>query len=316
MDPDMEYVYAVYREGGISKAAEKLYMTQPALSIAIRRVEAKLDATLFDRSQHPLKLTNVGEVYVQKYHEIRLLEKELVSRISDMHELNRGELSIGGTHFILSYVLAPVLSKFSNQYPNVEIRLHECSSSQLESLLLNGTIDICLKCDECSTSLQPIDDAFQDRLLMAVPESYVSRYGLPNNSLSLDSIRSDRYIEDKKSVVDLKSLADLPFLILTPGNNLHDRFFELFQQNSVVPKVKMQIEQIVTAYCLADSGMGATLTSSVIVKNSVCRNLVYYKIDSPSMTRNFKVIGRRKQYISHANARFIAMLKSYYSGDP
>lgn len=312
MEPDMEYVYAVYQEGAISKAAEKLFMTQPALSIAIRRVESKLNAKLFDRSRHPLKLTNVGELYIQKYHEIRLLEKELASRISDVQELNQGELLIGGTHFILAYVLAPVLSKFSDRYPNVVIRLYECSASQLEPLLANGKIDLCLKCDECNPSLEVLDDAFQDHLLMAVPKTYVDKYGLPQNGLSSDDVRKGRHLHDRKSVVSLESLKDLPFLVLTPGNNLRERFLELFQQSGMEPKVKMQIEQIVTAYRLADSGMGATLTSVMIIKNSVCHDLVYYKLDSPLMMRNFRVIGRQKQYISNANARFIAMLKSCY----
>lgn len=313
MDQEMEYIYTVYQEGSISKAAEKLFITQPALSIAIRRAESKLNAMLFDRSQHPLKLTNVGEIYLQKYHEIKILEKELTSQISDIHELQQGELVIGGTHFILSYVLAPVLSKFSSQYPNIVIRLFECSSSQLESLLINGTIDLCLKCDECNTSVQPMDDAFQDHLLMAVPKAYVSQYNLPDNGLTLDMVKNDQHLHNHSGFIDLQCLANLPFIALTSGNNLRERFMELFKQNSLEPNVKMQIEQIVTAYHLADNGIGATLTSAMIVKNNRSNNLVFYKIDSPLMIRDFKVIGRRKRYISNTSARFIEMLRMHYA---
>lgn len=312
MEPEMEYVYTVYKEGSISKAAEKLFMTQPALSIAIRRVESKLNAMLFDRSQHPLMLTNVGKLYIEKYHEIKLLEKELASQINDVHELQRGELVIGGTHFTLSYVLSPVLSEFSNLYPNITIRLFECGSNQLEALLLNGTIDICLKCDANSPALKPIDFAFRDYLLMAVPKAYIAQYDLPDTGLTLDMVKNDAFIDSDKHYLNFNELSKLPYLVLTSGNNLRVRFLELFQEQQIEPIIKMQIEQIVTAYHLSDSGMGATLTSAMLIKKSVCNNLVYYKIDSPLMIRDFQVIGRQKRYVPNVIRRFVEMLKLEY----
>ncbi len=313
MEQEMAYVYTVYQEGSVSKAAEKLFISQPALSIAIRRVESRLNSVLFDRSQYPLKLTNVGELYIQKYHEIKLLEKELASQINDIHELNQGELVIGGTHFILSYVLAPVLSAFSSRYPNIVIRLYECSSSQLESLLTNGNIDLCLKCDNCTApSMVPIDDAFRDHLLMAVPKAYVQEFNLPDVWLTLDMVKNNMHLNGQTPCIDIQHLAKLPYLVLTAGNNLRERFIELFDHSGIKPNIKMQIEQIATAYHLADNGMGATLTSEMIIKNNTCHNLVFYLIDSPLMIRDFKVIGRHKRYISNANAKFIQMLKEHY----
>ena len=60
MEQEMRYIWQVWQEGSFSRAAEKLYMTQPALSIAVKRVEAGLGAELFDRSRHPLELTQAG----------------------------------------------------------------------------------------------------------------------------------------------------------------------------------------------------------------------------------------------------------------
>lgn len=308
----MKYVYTVYQEGSFSKAAEKLYITQPALSIAIRRVENELNATLFDRSQHPLKLTDVGKVYIQKYHEIKILEKELVSQISDIHNLMNGELLIGGTHFILSYVLAPVLARFSEKYPNIDIRLFERSSDKLEDLLIDGSIDLCFKCVDADPSLKRTDFVFRDYLLIAVPKAFVSRYNLPDTGMSLEMVKNDDYLH-YQSYIDFKHLKEIPFLVLTEGNNLRERLLTLFRKNGAEPNIYMQIEQIVTAYHLADSGMGATLTSSMIIKKSTCKHLVYYMVNSPMMVRDFYVMGRNKRYVSDANLKFTEMLKMFYS---
>ena len=77
MEANMKYVYQLYLDRSFSKAAEHLYMTQPALSIAIKRVEAELGAELFDRSRHPLELTQAGEAYIATIRQIRHLEEEL-----------------------------------------------------------------------------------------------------------------------------------------------------------------------------------------------------------------------------------------------
>lgn len=309
----MEYVYTVYQEGSISKAADKLFITQPALSMAIRRVENKLNGILFDRSQYPLKLTHIGNLYIQKYHQIKLLENELTSQINDIYELQQGNLTIGGTHFVLSYVLPPIISEFCTLYPNITVQLYECDSNQLDTLLARGTIDLCLKCDTCSPPLQVTDYAFQDHLLLAVPKSYVSRYSLPDSRITLDMIKNNDYLSTSNSNLDFMYLSKLPYLVLTSGNNLRTRFKNLFQNQNIQPIIKMELEQFVTAYHLADSGMGATLTSVMIIQKSACNNLVYYQIDSPLMTRDFNVIGRHKSYVSHTASRFIEILKLYYS---
>lgn len=78
MEQELKYIYTVYEKGSFSKAARALYLTQPALSIAVQKAEEKIGMPLFDRSQKPLKLTPAGEVYIEKIRQIRQLEDELL----------------------------------------------------------------------------------------------------------------------------------------------------------------------------------------------------------------------------------------------
>lgn len=106
MKQEMQYIYQVYQSGSFSKAAQALYLTQPALSIAIQKVEAEIGMPLFIRDKKPLELTDAGKVYIEKVKEILHLEAELSKELSDLSSLNIGNLVLGGTHYLNSYPLA------------------------------------------------------------------------------------------------------------------------------------------------------------------------------------------------------------------
>ena len=127
MEQDMKYIYQVYQDGSFSAAAEHLYMSQPALSIAVKRVEEAIGAEIFDRSRRPLTLTEAGQAYIDTLHYIRYLEEDLAQRIEDLRGLETGTLRLGGTHFLNCYILAPILATFTKQYPGVQLELSEDS---------------------------------------------------------------------------------------------------------------------------------------------------------------------------------------------
>lgn len=135
MKQEMQYIYQVYQSGSFSKAAQALYLTQPALSIAIQKVEAEIGMPLFIRDKKPLELTDAGKVYIEKVKQIMHLESELSKELSDLSSLNIGSLVLGGTHYLNSYILPPVLTTFQKQYPGVHLELVEASSNELIEML-------------------------------------------------------------------------------------------------------------------------------------------------------------------------------------
>ena len=113
MSPEMLYIYTIYQEGSFSRAASKLYLSQPALSIAIRKIENEIGMPLFDRQSKPLRLTAAGEIYIDTIKKELLLEQEQQQKISDLKNLTSGTVRLGGTHFLNAYILPEVLSDFS-----------------------------------------------------------------------------------------------------------------------------------------------------------------------------------------------------------
>lgn len=107
MELEKEYILTITRCGSFSKAAEALHMTQPALSIAIRKVETRLGMPLFNRKKHPLQLTEAGAVYVRGLREIKKVEETVDQQLKDLADLVTGNLRIGGSHYLNAHILPP-----------------------------------------------------------------------------------------------------------------------------------------------------------------------------------------------------------------
>ena len=140
----MEYVYEVYKQKSFSKAAAKLYISQPSLSANVKRIEKKVGYPLFDRSTKPLELTECGKQYIHAVHQIMTATTEFETFINDFGELRTGSLHFGGSNFFSSWGLPPLLARFSAKYPDLEISLVEAKSRELVKLLQDSQIDFIL----------------------------------------------------------------------------------------------------------------------------------------------------------------------------
>ena len=103
-----EYILTIYQEGGFTKAAEKLFVSQPSLSASVKRIEEKIGAPIFDRSTNPISLTEVGEEYVKCALNIEEKERNFATYMSDHTNLLTGKLRRGGSSFFSSFVLQPL----------------------------------------------------------------------------------------------------------------------------------------------------------------------------------------------------------------
>ena len=149
MQQDMRYVYEVYKQKSFSKAAQALFITQPALSIAIGKLEDKIGMPIFDRSTRPISLTTAGRVYLRAIEQTRALEQDLRHQLDDIRELKRGEITIGSSHFINAYILPRILTAFNQAFPQIRLNLLEGSSHAMAHMLEQGEIDLTFSCDDC-----------------------------------------------------------------------------------------------------------------------------------------------------------------------
>lgn len=265
MELEKKYIYQVYQCGSFSKAAEALFITQPALSIAIKKVEQEIGAAIFNRSQRPLTLTSIGELYLQHIKKEMLLEQQLKQQIDDIHGLKSGDLKIGGTHYMNAYLLPSYIAQFNTLYPNINITMAETSSDMLIEMLKNNELDFTFSCDE--DVVQEFDSypTFSDHILLAVPQAFALSDKLLEESLSAIEVRHGIHLSEKCPSVDLQQFTDYSFIRIDAHVNLGMRTLKMFEEAEILPRIKVKVPQLVTAFQLAEHGIGATFISDKLV---------------------------------------------------
>ena len=314
MTNEMRYIYEIYKLKSFSKAAEKLFITQPALSISVQKVEQALGTPIFYRNHKSLALTEAGKKYIEAIERIDTIEKDLSCEINDLMSVNTGSLAIGGTQYINSYILPPVIGYFTQKHPNVSLKIIENPSNRLLDSLEDGVIDLTYNCGDMDKDKFTSCFAFRDRVLLAVPRHFVSIEALPY-ALSRDDVLLNTPVMPMRPYVSLNLFSDIPFILLTTENNLYERSIAFLEEAGISPVIALETSQLVTAYRLCCSGIGATFISSYLVSESSPQNVVYFKIDSPLSARNFHAVLNKKRYVSFAVRAFIDAFNQIHGED-
>lgn len=165
----MEYVYAVYKERSFSKAARKMFISQPALSKMVRKAERSIGVPIFDRSTIPVSLTPEGEKYIKAVESIYQIEENVMRYFKDLNELRTGKISLGGSSYFCSFVFPGMIRYFNNTYPNIKCDLTEGNVAELKNGLIQGNLDLVL--ETALKSDEKVDNIFfrTEHIVVAVP---------------------------------------------------------------------------------------------------------------------------------------------------
>ena len=229
MDQNLNFYYIFYTVAkckNISAASKELFISQPAISKSILKLEEDLQTTLFHRSSRGVTLTEAGEVLFSQletaFHAIRQGEEQLIR----MQNLGMGHLSIGASATLCKYVLLPVLSGFVNQNPHVEISVHCQSTAETMEALEKGTIDIGL------IGFTEQNDAFSYFQTMEVQDIFVS------TATYLENLGK----RTKKDHTDTAALLSESTLIVLNKENVTRQFTDKYlSSQNLVPAHIMEV---------------------------------------------------------------------------
>lgn len=307
MESVYEFIYAVKTLGSFSKAADYLHISQPALSIAVKKLEEELNQSIFDRRTKPAALTPAGQILFSYIEKVKLLEHNTKAELNELDSLNSGNLIIGGTQYFTAFIFPEIIFNYKKKYPNVKIDCVEASSVRLNDLLINNEIDLMFSVKNLDRNKFSLFRGLTDYLFIAVPKNLIMDLSIKKYGLTRQTIIEKQY-NDLKAIPSLKDLGSMPFILLNKGNNLHDRSKMLFELEGIMPPVEMTLDQLTTAHYISKSGMGATFTTGrLIAQIDDNDNLVYLKYDHPLMIRNFNIVINKSRYISNIIDAFIKM---------
>lgn len=211
---EMEYVYLVYQEKSFSKAAQKLFVSQSAVSAMVRKAEAKIGCQIFDRSTIPLTVTKEGEYYIKCAEQFMRLEKNMDAYFKDMADMNTGHLSVGSSSFFCAYLLAGLLKRFKNKYPGVSVEIHEGNIRELRAGLLDDSIDLLLE-----TAIPAGDEVERylydyEQIILAVPAEFEVNKKLRSFQMAFAQARDGAFRGKDVQPVPMQAFRDCPFIFL------------------------------------------------------------------------------------------------------
>ena len=304
-----KYVYEVYKERSFTKAAQNLYISQPSLSARIKKIEEIIGEPLFDRSTTPLQLTEVGKVYIEAAEEITQIEQRVENYINDLAGLKTGNLAVGASTLFAAYVVPSLITHFNQKFPDVHIQLIEGNTAELEEMLGSNALDFVIDNYHYDSILYNKELYCEENILLAVPKHFAVNEELGMYQLSYKNIKNKNYLNQKYPAVPLGRFADLPFIMLTQGNDTRTRGDRLCRNVGFKPNIVLEFNQQSTAYMASSTQLGATFISNILVSQlPTFENLVYYKLDGEEAKRKVFFYYKTHKYKTRVMEEFIRMM--------
>ena len=300
------YVLGVYREQSFTKAAQKLFISQPTLSVAIRTIEERLGAPLFERPGGCVLPTEVGREYIAAAEQIAKIEREFSHRLDDICGLETGRLAVGGSNYLSCYVLPKIITKFSAQYPKVEVVPVEANSLALSELLERDEVDVIIDNVTESKDRWECEPLTNERILLCVPSSNPINEGLTDFRIRPEDLQAGTVDPDTIPSLPLERFRNEKFILLKNGHNMHHRAIKAFESAGFSPNVPFLVDQMNISYALSESGMGLCFVTDTFVhyshpKESIC----LYNISEEHGCRTLFIARKKNKYCTHAMREFI-----------
>ncbi len=309
---EIAYVMAVQAERSFSGAAKKQYISQPALSKVVRKVERRLGVPIFDRGSVPLKVTPEGEAVLEYFGRMQELQAELEQCCEALRQQRECDLTIVAPSFFCTYILPPIVSDFQAGNPDYNIKLMETNDNDLREFLKAGIADIGISVNrEMPVELELVEIK-KEMIILAVPSAYPVNRDLKAYALRFEDMVSGRLMQTEIPGISMRHFADERFLFLKKGNDMQSRGMRICRDAGFSPHVVMELDQLLTAYYLAYAGEGATFIRSFVpFYTGRTDKLCFYKIDHPETIRPIHLLRNRNMELTQKQKKFVEYLKEY-----
>ena len=281
----MTYFVEVVKQGGMTRAAQTLYIAQPTISKAIKELEAELGEPLFDRTKRQLSLTDVGRVFYDKAAEILLLYRNLPNEIQSIVGVETGHITIGLSAIMDMARFTEVLGLFHQEYPNVTFSLIENGGKTIEAQIHNGDINLGV------TSL-PVDSTRFDAFPL-----YEERFEVIMH-------RSHRLAHKEK--ISLLELQNEDFILFNEDFYLNDRIIEASRKAGFVPNIVSRISQWHFIEHLLTAKMGISIlpeTIGRIIRQN--EDIRVIELQDETLHWEMGVIWKKDTPLNHATETFL-----------
>lgn len=286
---ELQVFLTVAREGSFSRAAERLYRTQPAVSLTIRKLEDGLGQPLFVRGARPVRMTDAGTLLRDYAERLLNLRDEVKKGLSELTGLNRGELSLGVNESSI-HALLPALGQFRKLHAGIQIRVHRMFSRDIPHEVLNYRLDLGAVSFVPREAQLQATEILKDELTLVVP---------PKHPLA------------KRKEVDVTDLENESFVAHSVESPFRRRVIELFGRNRTTLNMPIEMPTIESIKRFVQMGMGVAIVPRMCVAWEIDRGwMKEVRVRQLNLPRHVYLVSRRGARLPHAAAELMRLLKT------
>jgi DNA-binding transcriptional LysR family regulator len=286
-DRRLQVFYTVAKQLSFTKAAELLYMTQPAVTFQVKQLEEHFNTRLFERSHSKITLTPAGEVALEYAERILNLSSEMETRLGELTGQISGTLLVGASTTIAEYMLPRLLGDFKAQYPNVHARLMVANSESIEAKIADHTLDVGL-IEAPSHNPQLMSHVCCEDELVAIcsPKHPVAQY--PS--------------------ITPAQLAELPYVSRESGSGTREVMDDYFRKNNVQPEdlhIVMELGSREAIKGAVEAGLGIAIVSRATIQKEIkLGDLIAIPLE-PRLYRPLSMVNAKEKFRSRLLQTFL-----------
>lgn len=248
----LRYFQTIHQQGSFTKAADALFISQPALSKAMHELERELGITLIDRHRHPLTLTEAGRVLEEFIRSLEIQQRALINTLEDLKQGEGGSIHIGLPPLVSSSVAADLLAQYRQLYPKIQLTIHEIGGKEVIKRVMDGSLD-------AGFAILPLT---QDDLEV-----------IPVWKEPLDAVIPLVHPYADRPLLHWADLDGAPLLMYREDYALFDIILNQCIHNHATPEIMQTSSEWDFLGRMAAAGLGIA-----IIPHSICRRLVSPKI--------------------------------------
>ena len=291
-DRRLQVFMAVAKHLNFTRAANELFMSQPAVTFQIKQLEELYSTRLFERRHGNVSLTPAGELVFTYAEKIMALSDEMETRLAESSGEMRGPLLIGASLTIAEYLLPDLLSEFNALYPQVRVCLIVANSETIERRVVEHTLDLGLI--EAPSKLAGVASEVcgRDELVVICSPDYPLAGG---------------------SSITAKTLVDYEYISREPGSGTREVTEAYFRKQKIEPellKIQMELGSSETLKAVVRQGLGFAIVSRLVVEQDVENSLLLALPLKPALKRDFNLIYPKERFRTRVASTFIDFAKT------
>jgi DNA-binding transcriptional LysR family regulator len=281
--------YEIARERSFTRAADKLFLTQPAISLQIKALENEMGEVLFDRKRRQIRLTAAGEVLFEHVRQVFNHLEDARNEMAALREALRGRLVLGTSDTNCTYILPGILEEYRRCYPGVELDIRNRMSPEIAQLVAADEVDIGV-------------------VTLPVRHRDVCEYPLLRRREVL-ICRPDHALGARKRV-GLEKAAEFPMLVLERGSTSRQLLDAALSERDVHPQIAMELGGIEVLKRFVEIGLGLAIVPQIAVVGEVERGQLHAVEVAGLPAGEVGLIERRGRLRSAAASAFVELIES------